>query len=56
MTIILVQRNNVALRHLKQMAEECYPGSTIAAFSSVEEAIEMIKTSRQQIDFALPKS
>lgn len=50
MTIILVQRNNVVLRHLKQMVEECYPGSTIAAFSSAEEAIEMIKTSRQQID------
>lgn len=49
MTIMLVRENNAALGHLKQMVE-CYPGSTIAAFSSTEEAIKLIKTSRQQID------
>lgn len=43
MTIILVRENYVALRHLNQMVEECYPGSTIVAFSSAEKAIEMIK-------------
>lgn len=50
MTIMLVRENNAALGHLKQMVEECYPGSTIATFSSAEEAIKMIKTSRQQIE------
>ena len=49
MTIILVRENYVALRHLNQMVEECYPGSTIVAFSSAEKAIEMIKKNGKQI-------
>ncbi len=50
MTIILVRENYAALRHLNQMVEECYPGSTIVAFSSAEKAIEMIKKNGKQID------
>ena len=50
MTIILVRENYVALRHLNQMVEECYPDSTIVAFSSAEKAIEMIKKNGKQID------
>lgn len=56
MTIILVRKNYVALRHLNQMVEECYPGSTIVAFSSAEKAIEMIKKMENKSIFALPKS
>ena len=56
MTIILVRENYVALRHLNQMVEECYPGSTIVAFSSAEKAIEMIKNMENKSIFALPKS
>ena len=50
MTIILVRESTEALKHLKQMVEECYPHSTIAAFSSAENALEMIRKTDGQID------
>lgn len=50
MTIILVQENKSALKHLKQLVEECYPDSTILPFSSAEEALGKIREADEQID------
>lgn len=50
MTIMLVQERADALKHLKQMVEECYPHCTIAAFSSAEEALAKIRKADEQID------
>lgn len=50
MTIILVKESIAALKQLKQLVEECYPGSIISAFSSADEVLELIRKDGEQID------